>query len=522
MSVQFVKIRQRSKFIFSIPVTKPSILEKLWVPSFVRLYTIQKEPVSLKTVLKQFYRLVHPDLFGEFPHEKEQNEKSLQNLMSWLNSFQEEKSLRQMEDYELVFYCKPNALAISESNVDTNSQEYPKDKSNSFQKISLTVRTPDPLQSPEAKDKYLFQNLSRLFGLCGLTTPFIVEGYSSGHIYVDNRPVTKPDVVGLSNYIYEVSHLARARTSERVILEREVDMRRTILWAKYKLKPLFNLPTEPRLSVKDVLQLQCALQAALDNALEGCIDKGYRFDHVKNLAIVFGTRRGLDQMGRVNVHFLESPAQWVETLLNVNVAALQQLQAIRKKREEKEMSLGKKLGIAYFYADYTLSSTPEYYAFLCNIEQDWEKTKSKWNFASIPELSSLKVRVLDPEDHSVKHYSADYSSCGLLVPCTCAPLKLFDFLDEKGLETIASHKEFVRESERLNSLLAKVKRVFRLRALTYDNDLPVSHLINCCLRLLQCFHKFDLAFDGLRIHIGSEYAMNDEDGTVSIRWDFKI
>jgi hypothetical protein len=43
----------------------------------------------------------------------------------------------------------------------------------------------DPSQSPEAKDKYLAQSLTRLFTLCGISTPFIVEGYSMGHVYVD-------------------------------------------------------------------------------------------------------------------------------------------------------------------------------------------------------------------------------------------------------------------------------------------------------------------------------------------------
>jgi hypothetical protein len=251
-------------------------------------------------------------------------------------------------------------------------------------------------------------------------------------------------------------------------------------------------------------------------------DLGHNFDNVKNLAVVFGTQRGLDELGRVNLHFLDPPSQWIETLRSVDMATLQHLQSLRKKREEKELSLGKKLGIAYFYADYTLSSTPDYFAFLYNVEHEWERTKSKWSFVNNPELSSLKIRVVDPEDHSVKHYSSDYISCGLLVPLTCSPLKLFDFIDEKGPETVKKYHEFVKESTKIYNIVDKLIRVFRLRGLTYDSDLPVSYLINCCLRLLQNFQRLELTLEGLRVHIGREYGFREEDGTVIIRWDFKM
>jgi hypothetical protein len=249
---------------------------------------------------------------------------------------------------------------------------------------------------------------------------------------------------------------------------------------------------------------------------------GRNFENVKNLAVVFGTRRGLDPIGRVNLHFQDSPSQWIETLLHVNPTTLHNIRTIQKRREEKEISLAKKLGLAYFYADYTLSSTEEYFAFLSNVEREWEKTKGKWKFTEIAELNSLKIRIVDVDDYSVKHFSSDYSLCTLIVPLTCAPPKLFDFIDEKGVETVAKHHEFIKESEQLNFLLNKVKRVFRLRALTYDNDIVAPHLISCCLRLLQHFHQLQLCLDGLRLHIGNEYSIKDEDGTVFIRWDFKM
>ncbi len=105
---------------------------------------------ELRFVLRQFLRLVHPDLFGAFPELRETNERSMQRLMGVLahaKSGEHEAHMPPVRE-ELVFFLRTDADAH-------------------FRKISVALR----LTGGDQKN-VLARHLAELFDAAGLPTVF--------------------------------------------------------------------------------------------------------------------------------------------------------------------------------------------------------------------------------------------------------------------------------------------------------------------------------------------------------------
>ena len=64
---------------------------------------------QVSTALRPFYFLVHPDLFGKFPAEQSQNEKSLKILKNYVDTLLYEK--KKPNPAELKFFIKPRGTS---------------------------------------------------------------------------------------------------------------------------------------------------------------------------------------------------------------------------------------------------------------------------------------------------------------------------------------------------------------------------------------------------------------------------
>jgi hypothetical protein len=155
------------------------------------------------------------------------------------------------------------------------------------------------------------------------------------------------------------------------------------------------------------------------------------------VAVVFGKSTGVDKMGRANIIYTDSEAQWIETLQKVSGETIAKIRENAKLRSEKEKEVGNLLGVAYFYSDYHVSSSDEYAEFLDKVAVEFKATKSQYKFPAIIDgLRSLKIRVVNPVDTpSIRPYSVDYYICVIVIPMGCQPSQLFEFIDERGFET---------------------------------------------------------------------------------------
>jgi len=70
---------------------------------------------EVSTALRPFYFLVHPDLFGKYPKEQAENEKSLKTLKNYVETMANEKKRPNPKDVQ--FYVKPRTLQQKERNI---------------------------------------------------------------------------------------------------------------------------------------------------------------------------------------------------------------------------------------------------------------------------------------------------------------------------------------------------------------------------------------------------------------------
>ena len=91
----------------------PCGTQKLLIENFVvsSSYYIAKRFLTgteVSTALRPFYFLVHPDLFGKYPQEQVENEKSLKVLKNYVDTLLHDK--KRPNPKEVKFFVKPRGL----------------------------------------------------------------------------------------------------------------------------------------------------------------------------------------------------------------------------------------------------------------------------------------------------------------------------------------------------------------------------------------------------------------------------
>ena len=116
-------------------------------------------------MLRQFYKKVHPDLFGRFPELKEANEESLQVLMSVLETIKSNNAeYVPVRTEKVYFYVRT-------------------DKPDHFMKVPVTLRT-----TGNHCHHVVAESLSKLFERCGLPASFQWgDGYWDKKIIVEEK-----------------------------------------------------------------------------------------------------------------------------------------------------------------------------------------------------------------------------------------------------------------------------------------------------------------------------------------------
>lgn len=72
------------------------------------------------TIIRPFYFLVHPDLFGRFPQEQKVNEQSMKVLNSYIDSQIKVKSPGQESKKQVTFYMRSNQANMDRWNLVIN------------------------------------------------------------------------------------------------------------------------------------------------------------------------------------------------------------------------------------------------------------------------------------------------------------------------------------------------------------------------------------------------------------------
>lgn len=317
---------------------------------------------------------------------------------------------------------------------------------------------------------------------------------------------------------------------ERQKAEISVDLQKTSVFMENKVRVYFDFPEEINEDWKMKSGLEKELLLRLKYCLE-CLEDQYNFDIEKlhNLTFLFGyDKKGIDILGRICLNISDLNNEWIDVIRNVDFDVISKIKENAIIRSEKENKPASKIGLAYFYADFSLSNSIEYLEYLDKVNDFVENNKKTFHG-----MQELKIRVVKSlSDYSndraeIKVYkdnsfSFDPYDCSITTTIGNDLSILFEIIEKEGDSIIKRHEKFLKDIEDIYEVILKVKRKFRLKYLKHDNTMSKQELISCLKRLIQNACSIMPYMEGIRLFISDHYGFNKKSGTVKIRWDFLL
>eukprot|EP01122_Echinamoeba_exundans_P004913 TRINITY_DN15120_c0_g1_i1.p1 TRINITY_DN15120_c0_g1~~TRINITY_DN15120_c0_g1_i1.p1 ORF type:complete len:562 (+),score=79.66 TRINITY_DN15120_c0_g1_i1:157-1842(+) len=495
-------------------------------------------PGSLQDALRKFYLKVHPDLFSQHPKQKEVNEKSFQALMAILDDFKGldagSAGRAKATTGKLTFYFRKSTSKPAQSKSDAvkaddknnkdaateeeeeSMPEPSKEVAMDFGKAEVLLRAPDPSATLEQRERMLAGQLAELFSACGVPFDAGKAAFSLG------KGQSWSDEVSLQHFLSKVSERCRELAQQRLQKEQQMDIERTMFYVQHKLRILTDFPDDIARDWKRRTETEKQLLNALESALKALAGTGFDMERLHNCVVVFGHRRGLDLLGRMNLHMEDSTTQWLEHLKTVDPVKIREIRDSGRARSETEKALATRLGLAYFYSDYSIASSFQYLLYIDSVLKAFDGDSSRKTFLDMKEI---KLRITDQpalNDASEPNISVDVPSCTVLVPIGTDPASLFSFVSKAGAGLVRQHRHHVQVAEAQHQVILRIKRKYQLSSLLTDPSLRFEHVESCCRKLANHAPSIGNMLQGLRLFIGHEYDVKQGDGTVYIKWNWLL
>lgn len=244
-------------------------------------------------------------------------------------------------------------------------------------------------------------------------------------------------------------------------------------------------------------------------------EKHMNLEKLANTTVHFGSRSGVDLIGRIGLRLAGTDEEWVEQLLLVDTERIDAIKDGSADRYDLEKRLSDSLGIAFVYTDYSLGASERYIQFLNTLID--AVSVSKLHLAN---AESLKLRILDSE--SKTSMSTDISTCTIALPICLNPKDVLVKVEEQRKDLVEAFNKINRVQAELNMLILAAKRKFRLRALTWDPQISTHQLQISVTGLIRYATQLARMLEHQRVRIGFDYHLDDSDGTINVRWDFMV
>lgn len=253
---------------------------------------------------------------------------------------------------------------------------------------------------------------------------------------------------------------------------------------------------------------------------------GHGTSHLAGTVLLFSCLDSpfADPLGRI-VLDVRNTNDWAERLMNYFPASADVVESGSNLRLEKEKRIAAELRVSDIYTDYSTAHSPAYLDFLHSLLSQLKE---------IPHHSfmmpNLRLRVLTdspPGDGSVDRslptaYSFDDVTCTLNIPISASADELIQAIGEFGPAIVAKYDQILEESTIIAETILKLKRRFRLRSLKQNSDVNNKQFMDCLNRLNHSAHRLKSFLDGMKLVVGTKYHLDEDDGSLTIRWDFSL
>ncbi|CAF2066049.1 unnamed protein product [Rotaria magnacalcarata] len=453
---------------------------------FARCYFSTDRSESISTALKQFYLKVHPDLFTQYPKEKDVNEKSLQLVSAYLSGLQRNEY---MASISVTFFTKlppnlppPALVQLVPHRITLTS----KDLLTSVNSILTALKLPTVNKPKEKKQAHQY----------GIQFKIIeIEKFYD---------FTKIPKISIKTWLTNNVQAAR------VIAKRNQELLSEINDKVNSIKERFKLQSIEYSDDWSVPQFFICLRTLLLYA-----DKW----HEKLLALqgkrlIFGTKTCLLQDGSLELSASDPPVYWdhvicceltdsdkyMEKIASYEDALRQYFHGIEIRRDpDSEHLCG-----AHMYL-YNLLQLSHH----LNLNRHHEAhRKISWeNFSLFINPSSSEPSLTNSGYFQVNAYDAT--------------MDILDFMIDNREKAKQTRDSYEKDLEKGNSLLEKLEKQFNLTEILINQRIKRSDINQCCQCLLNEREHFLNLLTKCRLKIDKNYNLA-QNGTISIPWDWSL
>lgn len=467
-----------------------------------RTAPITKNEIS--QALRPFYFIVHPDFFGNHPHEKKTNEDSLKQLSAYLEGLLKQPTPSTTRLLSVTFYLRdPDSvkcqgapfrnvrIRLNSTNVQTSVYEVLKTCSLPTDGLapSKDVSADDPVRAAIGDE---FQEVTN-------RRP---EGFSWSFVEQQMQREEEPHLEDFLESHVEEAHELRLRSAP---LRDEARRLAEELVASLSLS---------------ALRWEGGWGAAHHR---GCLES-FRLlieQHpeaawaVRDRAVVFGRTTGITLDGHVALSVEDVRHNWLALLRSAHrytryVACVPQA--------ERDLSLVLR-GICVDHRRFKPAVTADRYVQQLN-KLTTALHRHKWEaggaFGTLPrDLSAYKLGVECEAGPLMLSPTGQF-----LAPASCPPGLLLRFLSENMREAGQRRARHVGFRRAEAGLLDRCRWKLGLSGLSRDDNVTPELVVRCCGRLLADADSWWPLLQGCHLHVSHYYSVL-QDGVICIPWDWK-
>ncbi|CAF1388922.1 unnamed protein product [Adineta steineri] len=451
-----------------------------------RCYLSTDRSETISAALKKFYLKVHPDLFTQYPKEKDVNEKSLQLVSAYLSGLQRKEY---MAAITVTFFTKvltnKSALApvpLSPHRVTLNSRDLLTSVNTILNTLDLPVVDVPKIQKQTGQNEIHFRVIE------------IEKMY-------DFAKIPK---LSIETWLTNNVEAARTITKRHQELMNEISDKVNDIKERFKLK---SIEYRDDWSVSQF----CACLRTLFLYIDKWHDKLLT---LKDKRLIFGDKSCLLRDGSLELGANDPPVYWDHVICYELLESDQYME----KMNSYETNLRE------YFRGIEIRQDPDS-EYLC---------RAHTYLYHLLQLSHHLDLNRDHEAHRIESWKNFYlfinpfssepslTNSGLFqINAYDATMDILDFMVNNRENAEETRNLYEKDVKKELNLLKKVQKQFQLTDILINQRIKKSEIIQCCQRLLNEHERFLKILKQCRLKIDKNYNLA-QNGTISIPWNWSF
>jgi len=492
MNYSHIRTNLKSQIFRKIPCGTQKILFEnvLIASSLITKRFLTGTEVS--TALRPFYFLVHPDLFGKYPQEQVENDKSLKVLKNYVDSLLHDK--KKPNPKEVKFFVKPRGLVKDKSVLPSIKIRLrdPKLRSTVVTILKTAELPTGYVDSIPEKQETVTKSADEIFSD---EEGFVFEeqtktGFSSTD---KNQP--------LIGWLQTNVDIARQRLSKHEPIRLETERLQGAISYEYQLEDILWDCGWETVHRRGVVEAFLALVVQYPEVRP----------IIQNRTIVFGKDSGVSITGQISLYSGEVRNNWLNVikttpdyeklLLSLPMWERTLSQSLRGMKIVNDPSHIVMVDNHRLRLRQLVTSVGDYMS-RRSLPASWPQDMSNFSITVENDASALMI-----SDDGV-----------FVIPASTPGFLLVDFITRGMAEAARKREEWANLEKEETFLIGSCINELGLIQLDKDDNISVHHMVHCCSRLLRCAATLRHLTHGNHLVVARFY-MVKSDGVICVPWD---